>query len=97
MEMGMHTSISKGFLGWAGYCDIPTFNGNVYYNSTLDLFSWRWLATSEIILTGLYQVHHLAWDDIGNNFGSTMPRSGYINTPNPFKAAVVAFTRVCLT
>lgn len=93
MEMGMHTSIAKAFLGWAGYCDIPTMNGAVYYNSTLDLFSWRWLATSEVILTALYQVHHLAWDDIGNKFGSTMPRSGYINTPNPFKASVVAAIR----
>lgn len=93
MEMGMHTNIAKSFLGWAGYCDVPTLNGAVYYNSTLDLFSWRWLATSEVILTALYQVHHLAWDDIGNNFGSTMPRSGYINTPNPFKASVVAAIR----
>lgn len=93
MEMGMHTSIASAFLGWAGYCNLPTVPGNVYYNSTLDLFSWRWLATSEVILTGLYQAHHLAWNDIGNNFGSTMPRSGYQNTPNKFKAAVTAAVR----
>ncbi|QFT13414.1 TraU family protein [Vibrio sp. THAF190c] len=93
VEKGMHTSIASGFLGWAGYCNVPTAGGAVYYNSTLDLFSWRWLATSEVVLTALYQAHHLSWNDIGNNYGSTMPRSGYINTPNPFKASVVAAIR----
>jgi hypothetical protein len=93
MEKVIHTSIASAFLSWAGYCNLPTIPGNVYFNSRLDLFSWRWMATSEVLLTGLYQAHHLAWMDIGNNYGSTMPRFGYIKTPSKFKASVVGAIR----
>lgn len=93
MEKNMYDAIAGSWLSWAGYCNVPTMSGLAYFSSPLDQFSWRWLATSEIILTGLYQAHHLSWDDIGNNYGSTMPRSGYLVTPNRFKSSVVSAVR----
>ncbi|MFL7013613.1 hypothetical protein [Enterovibrio norvegicus] len=93
IERHMFDMIGGAFIGMFGYCNSPTMPGLVYYNSTLDQFSWRWLATSEVILTALYQIRYLEWNDIGRSYGSTFPRTGYIESNNRFKTSVIAAIR----
>ncbi|MCA2014638.1 TraU family protein [Vibrio tritonius] len=80
-------------IGVVGWCQSPAVAGVVYFNSALDMFSWRWIATSETVLTALYQVKYLKWNDIGGSYGSMMPRQGFINTRSNYKAAIIAAYR----
>lgn len=93
MERSFADAIALMYVGWFGYCISPAISGATYYNSTLDQFSWRWLATTEAVLMGLYQAKYLDWNDIGRSYGSTFPRSGYITNTNRFKTSVVAAIR----
>ncbi|WP_428775704.1 hypothetical protein [Vibrio sp.] len=88
LERNVFDGFAGQVIGIAGYCQAPTLPGVPYFNSTLDQFSWRWLATSETILLALYQIKYLEFNDVGRSYGSTFPRSGYTNTNNRFKAAV---------
>lgn len=92
-EKAIFDVIAGNTIGTFGYCDAPTTPGVAYYNSALDQFSWRWLATSEMVLTALWQVKYLNWSDIGRSYGSTFPRSGYIVHNNRFKTSVVSAIR----
>lgn len=93
VERGMSDMIAKSWLSSFGYCDSGTMNGVVYFSSQLDQFSWRWLATTESILMGLYQALYLEWNDIGRSYGSTFPRTGYITHQHRFKTSVISAIR----
>ncbi|ANO35356.1 hypothetical protein A6E01_19270 (plasmid) [Vibrio breoganii] len=78
------------FNTWCSSSNMPWVP---YFHSSQDVLSWRWMATSEVLSMGSYGVKQLAWDDIGSGYGSTFPRSGYIQQRDPFKASVVAAYR----
>ncbi|MFC5079625.1 TraU protein [Vibrio thalassae] len=93
IERNMFDAVAGAFIGVVGYCNSPTLPGVSYFSSSLDQFSWRWLATSETILLGLYQAKYLAWNDIGRGYGSTMPRVGYVDTINRWHASITSAIR----
>lgn len=93
IERHVFDTFAKNTIGMFGYCDSPTLPAAVYYNSTLDQFSWRWLATTETVLTALYQGKEMEWSDIGHSYGSTFPRLGYMNAKNRFQSSIVAAIR----
>ncbi|EKO3611941.1 TraU family protein [Vibrio metschnikovii] len=93
IERQLFDEIAKSTIGVFGYCDLPTVPGMVYYNSTLDQFSWRWMATSETVLTSLWMDKYREWNDIGRSYGSTFPRTGYQMSHNRFHTSVVSAIR----
>ncbi|EGR4213407.1 hypothetical protein DDN60_12760 [Vibrio cholerae] len=93
IERHLFDSVANSTVGMFGYCSSPTLPGMVYFNSTLDQFSWRWLATSETILTAAWQLKYSAWNDIGRGYGSTFPRSGYMIHNNRFQSSVISAIR----
>lgn len=93
IERRVFDEIAKATIGVFGYCESTTVPGMVYYNSTLDQFSWRWMATSETILTSLWMAKYREWNDIGRSYGSTFPRTGYQMSHNRFHTSVVSAIR----
>ncbi|MDF9399121.1 hypothetical protein [Vibrio sp. 1180_3] len=93
IERQFFDAIGGSLIGLVGYCKSPTIPALTYFNSSLDQFSWRWLATSEVILMGLYQSKYLEWNDIGRGYGSTMPRTGYVESVDRFRTSVVSAIR----
>lgn len=93
VEMDIHAAYAKTWLSSFGYCSSTVIQGLVYFSSQLDQFSWRWLATTETVLMGLYQGLYLEWNDVGRSYGSTYPRSGYITNTPRFKTAVTSVIR----
>lgn len=93
IERHFFDDIAGEFLAYFGYCHSPTIPGAVYYNSTLDQFSWRWLATTETVLTAIYQLKYMEWNDVGRSYGSTFPRTGYIESNDRFKTSIISAIR----
>lgn len=92
-ELTMFNSTVGSVFGTVGWCDSKNTPYFMYFHSAMDQFSWRWLATTESVLLGLYSGQDFAWNGIGSSFGSTMPRSGYVVSPSRFKSSVVTALR----
>lgn len=92
-ELTMFNSTVGNVFGTVGWCSSPNTPYFVYFHSAMDQFSWRWLATTETVMLGLYAAQSLSWNGLGSGFGSTMPRSGYVVNPSRFKSSVVTALR----
>lgn len=78
-----------------GFCNSMEMPYATYFTSSMDLLSWRWISTTETILLGVYSTQYLDWNDVGkdSDFGSVMPRMGYVVTREDHDAALTAAYR----
>lgn len=92
-ELTMFNSTVGSIYGTVGWCDSSNTPYFLYFHSAMDQFSWRWLATTETVLLGLYSAQDLSWNGVGSGFGSVMPRSGYVVNNSRFKSSVISALR----
>lgn len=81
---------------WAslpGYCKSTTQSYKPYFVSSLDVYSWRVLATTDALLLALYTAQYASWNQIGTDMGSVFPRMGYSESPDELNATVTASYR----
>lgn len=71
-----------------GYCSSSAASYAPYFISTLDIFSWRVLATTDAVILGIYAADYGSWNEVGSSMGSVFPRLGYVETPDELDATV---------
>lgn len=76
-----------------GYCSSSVTPYVTYYTSSLDLFSWRILATTDALLLSVYSIDYMSWNEVGKNMGSVFPRMGYTESKDEMDAAVTTAYR----
>ncbi|MBD0788041.1 hypothetical protein HUO09_16935 [Vibrio sp. Y2-5] len=85
--------IMNPFSIMPGYCSSSVSPYTPYFVSSLDLFSWRILATTDTILLPIYMITYQGWNEVGKNMGSVFPRIGYNESPDEFDVAVTTSYR----
>lgn len=71
-----------------GYCSSSVPPYTPFFLSSIDVFSWRILATTDALILAIYSVNYASWNEIGASMGSVYPRLGLSESPEEFDTGV---------